>query len=862
MASTRLIANRYEIRAGDDAVIGSGGMGTVYRGVDSRSGQTVAIKQMRPELVDKDPEILMRFRREGEVLRLLNHPNIVAVLDAVEQDGTYYLIMEYVPGGSLRELLVRNGRLPPQQAIQIALELADALSRAHHKHVIHRDIKPANVMLADDNTPRLTDFGVAYMSDSTRMTRDGSFVGTISYLAPEGFAGEIDARSDIWSFGVLLYEMLTGRNPFEEDTVAETINAIIMEPPDLSQLPSDVPPLLTNLIAQMLLKSPRERTGSMRLIAAQLEAIVTGAESLPENTPTPTPSAKMPTEALKMAAEHAKSISESSRISVPVRDDELTITGTPLSGTPSVGKSRRWLWAGVVMGILVVTVVGLFLVLRSVVAPTTALDCNVPAGEYLVLVADLEAIETQRADPSRLLIDDLKQHFEIEAPFAHLYICAYPQIIHSHEEAQALAQQYHALSVIWGTYNDEFVDVDLEVGYPEGFRHIQSDHSVIEAIGGSRARIRDVHTESLGTQLLGVLVAFQNADGDGYGVARTISILELINVRTPEIVGESSGAYGQRYFSSFIHDPKDALKFVSRSLELNTNHLQYMSRSGLLLRMGDIDGARRDALTAQRMGPEGWALPSYVLGSIALAEGDFDEAITHFSDIMLMRPDDWFIVNFRGGVHYLQGDYEDAREDIQQAIALGPDANFPYMMLLMLSIREGDLVTAQQAIQTVLREYPDPTFGMRIVDATFGNEFPIIFAPVFSAFGNLTLGQYEGVLDNIDQALSIQPDLTDLYMMRGFAECNLGNYQAAEDAYSQALELEPELMALYVFRAEVRLESGNLLGAGADVMRVMGSDASSTWAPIITAAQDGSLSCRNLLEYDLASLLSKTPEVK
>ncbi len=251
-----LIANRYQINNRSTDLLGRGGMGDVYQALDNRNGQPVAIKHLKAELIYSQPDILRRFNREGQALRRLNHPNIVSILTSVEEDDQHYLVMEFVPGGSLHEQLKKEKNLPVDQVLKIGLELADALARAHHLEIIHRDIKPANVLLAEDGTPRLTDFGVAHIGGLQSITQTGVLTGTYSYLSPEACNGEtIDARTDIWSFGVLLYEMLAGRRPFEESQVGAMIYAILTKPiPELTQFRPDVPEALTNLIYKMLEK--------------------------------------------------------------------------------------------------------------------------------------------------------------------------------------------------------------------------------------------------------------------------------------------------------------------------------------------------------------------------------------------------------------------------------------------------------------------------------------------------------------------------------------------------------------------------------------------------------------------------------
>ncbi len=256
-----------------------GGYGEVYLGHDSVTGQAVVVKRLKPELVAEDPALVARFVREAQALRQLNHPNIVTILATLEQDGERRIVMEYVPGGTLRDLLEQEGPLPYERSLAIMLELADALSRAHHLNIIHRDLKPDNVLLAADGTPRLMDFGMARLTqDDARLTQPGMIVGSPAYLSPEALRGEeLDARSDIWSFGVLLYELLAGRPPFEGQQLMTVLSNILHAPvPDITDVRSDVPPALANLLRRMLTRDREERIASMRLVAAELEAIRAG----------------------------------------------------------------------------------------------------------------------------------------------------------------------------------------------------------------------------------------------------------------------------------------------------------------------------------------------------------------------------------------------------------------------------------------------------------------------------------------------------------------------------------------------------------------------------------------------------------
>lgn len=262
------IAGRYQLQQR----LGSGAMGEVYLAVDITHNQQVAVKRLKLVASEHTKVALERFRREGQALRGIEHPNIVNVLDMVEENGEHYLIMDYVAGGTLAQRLQED--LDYDTAIRIALELSDALARAHHLNIIHRDVKPSNVLLSLDGTPRLTDFGVAYIPNLEPVTETGMFVGTIAYASPETCLGQPPTKqTDLWSFGTMLYEMLTGVHPYERSTAVAMLHAIVNEPPpDPLMLNSDLPTAVVDLLYRLLDKNPAMRLPSARRLGAQLEA--------------------------------------------------------------------------------------------------------------------------------------------------------------------------------------------------------------------------------------------------------------------------------------------------------------------------------------------------------------------------------------------------------------------------------------------------------------------------------------------------------------------------------------------------------------------------------------------------------------
>jgi hypothetical protein len=276
----------YEIVAG----IGAGGMGEVYRGKDTRLGRSVAIKVL-PESFARDSDRLLRFEQEARAVAALNHPNILAIHDIGEQNGSPYLVSELLEGNSLRVEL-EQGRLGSRKAVEYGVQTAQGLAVAHEKNIIHRDLKPDNVFITTDGRVKILDFGLAKlatpgdMPESATMTsvatEPGKVMGTVGYMAPEQVRGAtVDTRTDIFSLGAVLYEMVSGRQAFRRDTAAETMTAILKEdPPELDDTAQPVSPGIQRIISRCLEKKPEQRFQSAKDLAFALEAITgTGTKS-------------------------------------------------------------------------------------------------------------------------------------------------------------------------------------------------------------------------------------------------------------------------------------------------------------------------------------------------------------------------------------------------------------------------------------------------------------------------------------------------------------------------------------------------------------------------------------------------------
>ena len=831
MSDMRLIADRYEL----NEQIDTGGMGDVYRAVDTLTQTTVAIKVLKRQVIAQDPTLVDRFMREANALRKLNHPNIVRVIDTFEEDGRHYIVMEYMAGGSLAQLIASEGKLPLERVVQTGLDLADALTRTHRLNIIHRDLKPGNVLLAADGTPRLTDFGVAHVGDGqTLLTQSGSIIGTIAYLSPEACEGKPhDERSDMWAFGIIMYEMLAGRHPYvEETTAAGMLNAILNIPiPDLLDFRPDTPLQLRDLVHGMLTKAPENRIASARTVGAELEVILnqlhadqTPAVSrftpLPMTTPT-TVSPPLSSPSLPAALPSTPRRVTEPRIFVAYRREDsgelavrlvdklaaafgdnnvvhdvdriadrtvsrfvlandvvgsvdvvLVLIGTQWAGVPGrrtidnpkdtvrmqveaglkrpnilmipvlvggatlpddlppsmqgladltpftlsdaeidrqskhlidhirghfgVQTRRPLLWIVLIVALLLALLIagGAFAMSRMAQPPVTVEP--VSAGQYMILVADLEPVRTSSRDVSRFIADDLTQQLQNNVPSSPIRIRQLPVVITSAEQAQSAASTNGATVIVWGSYTDSAIDFQVQSGVTTAFA-MQMERDPVDRLATMRVHMSDERQQSIAPMVLTVLTLLHNAEGDAFELLRTLTILSQIDAPPAEIVGTNAGALNYKALQSFLSDPQQAINQLNNAVALDgANPLLYLFRATASQRLGDETSALRDIGTAQKLGGSSWTSPYYLLGNDAVQRGAYDDAIADFTRIINARPNDWFPPTFRGGLYYLKGDYAEAKTDLERAIALHPNANFPYPIATLIALREGRISDARQ----------------------------------------------------------------------------------------------------------------------------------------------------------------------
>ncbi len=252
----RMLANRYEILE----VIGKGGMATVYRANDHVLNRFVAVKVLNEEFIT-DVEFIRRFKSEAQTAAGLTHPNIVSIFDVGNEGDVYYIVMELIQGKTLKEIIVEDGKLSWKWSLNIAIQIAAALETAHKHNLIHRDIKPHNIIITEDGMAKVTDFGIAKAVSNSTITAFGSTIGSVHYFSPEhAKGGATDGRSDIYSLGVVMYEMLTGRVPFDADTpVSVALMQVQEEPIEPVKINPEIPISINNIILKAMEKDPDDR---------------------------------------------------------------------------------------------------------------------------------------------------------------------------------------------------------------------------------------------------------------------------------------------------------------------------------------------------------------------------------------------------------------------------------------------------------------------------------------------------------------------------------------------------------------------------------------------------------------------------
>ncbi len=351
------INERYEIIKS----IGEGGMANVYLGYDTILDRNVAIKVLRGDL-SNDEKFVRRFQREALSASSLSHPNIVEMYDVGEDDGLYYIVMEYVEGKTLKQLLKKRGSLTLSEAIDIMLQLTDGMAHAHDSYIIHRDLKPQNIMIQDDGQIKITDFGIAMALNSTQLTQTNSVMGSVHYLPPEQAAGKGSTiRSDIYSMGIIFYELLSGSLPFRGESAVEIALKQMRDPlPSLREENEEIPQSIENIILKATAKNPKNRYHDAKEMHQDLLTALND-----ERMNEPVYQYQYPEHEVDETTKIVKNLSDEmdEDIAKPIEDEEIK-------------KTNKWIW--ILSGIFGVIILALFAIFFIVPAVTKEPDVKIP----------------------------------------------------------------------------------------------------------------------------------------------------------------------------------------------------------------------------------------------------------------------------------------------------------------------------------------------------------------------------------------------------------------------------------------------------------------------------------------------------
>ncbi len=351
------INDRYQIVR----TIGEGGMANVYLGYDTILDRNVAIKVLRGDL-STDEKFVRRFQREALSASSLSHPNIVEMYDVGEDNGLYYIVMEYVDGKTLKQLLKKRGSLTLSEAIDIMLQLTDGMSHAHDSYIVHRDLKPQNIMIKDDGQIKITDFGIAMAINATQLTQTNSVMGSVHYLPPEQAAGKGSTiKSDIYSMGIIFYELLTGELPFKGDSAVEIALKQMKDPlPDVHLMNKDIPQSIENIILKATAKNPKNRYNNVREMYQDLLTALNDE--------------RMDEEPYKYKyPEHE--IDDETKIMKPIEEDGEEVIATPIVDK-EIKKTNKWIKIlGITAGVIVCILLTVFFIIPAV---TDEPDVTVP----------------------------------------------------------------------------------------------------------------------------------------------------------------------------------------------------------------------------------------------------------------------------------------------------------------------------------------------------------------------------------------------------------------------------------------------------------------------------------------------------
>ncbi len=735
--------------------LGRGGMADVYKGYQPGLDRYVAVKVMHTHL-SEDPDFITRFRREAKSVAELRHPNIVQVFDFDVQGDVYYMVMEYIEGGEtlkqrLQKLAEQSQRLPIEQTIDIVIKLADALAYAHDKGMIHRDIKPANVLLPSLDRPVLSDFGIARLVGETGLTASGAMIGTPAYMSPEQGRGERgDARSDIYALGIVFYEMLTGKPPYDADTPYAIILKHINDPltPPHTFI-SPMPEAVERIVLKCLAKDPNARFASM----AELREALRGAQNAigVEKTTTTAESTApgLPPTALQP---------ETAQPAVPVQ---------PATPTRSGGVKPAWL-IGAVVVVLAIGAIVVF-ALRGNPSPVST---STPASNTPTIQAvasnptaaptrvDAEATPAETSDAARLIDEGYQRLISNDTTAAHdLFqqaLAAEP------DNPRALIGRAISELASYGDMNAAADDLDRAA-------KVTPDDPLLHFGRGLLYSRSDQHRDD--------------------------TAAEREFTQAIQSCGSNAALCSEAYYERSqlrawnLDNVQGALDDISKAIEVYPDpqsiHSLYASRADIRFQAAnDEPGAIEDLQKAYSSSKS----PDYLekAATFAVQRDDYDRALSLYNQLLEDQAGDPHFLAGRGYVEWEAGNSDQARQSTDRALQLDPkllEAHYLKGLLLLDADQPEEALAELKPISAETDSDALYHMSQPFLNTDFGHEIFYDMARAAEAAGDHAAAQ-----GYLDQALQKNDSWPEPYVLRAQILKDQGDLAGARENYLKALD--------------------------------------------------------------------------
>ncbi len=759
--------------------LGRGGMADVYKGFQPGLDRYVAVKVLHPHLADQ-ADFINRFQREAKAVASLRHPHIVQVFDFDVQDQNYFMVMEYIEGGKtlkelLQELNEQTQHLTLEQVVDIIAKLADALEYAHQQGMVHRDIKPSNVLVPSVSNPVLGDFGIARLVGQSGLTSSGAMIGTPAYMSPEQGRGETaDERSDIYALGIVFYELMAGRPPYDADTPYGVILKHINDP---LVLPTDAVGILPQAVERVLLRSlakdPADRyasSGEMR------DALHEALEELRNQTPT---GQEKP--ALGATAAQRGRADKGTLVAVPGGGQQATTVGRPAEtadlAAPVERRTRSWVWAvGAVAALAVIG--GGVLAWQSGLIPGLAQATEEPVAVVEPTLTEVPPTPTEEPTPEAEPEEEAE-----ELPPAGSNI---------DDRARAAELVAHGLTLLYDDPEAAFEPFDEAATLDPSSARALAGRAITRVHRGEGNAANVELQEALSLAPTDPLVHF------GLGMLYT-HVEALYDPDTARIAFTRSvdtcggdarlctEALHERALLSAWHlnDFDQALLDIGRAIEVHPNkdEVPYLmgERASMLLAQLDHEGAVKGYQEAYNVSGE----PSFMeqAAQIVVQRGEYEEAVEMYDRLLEDKGEDAHLLVGRGYIAWRMRELTLAQQLVNRALRVDPDLLEGKYLLALVQAGVGAPATAVETLRPVATEPETWKYDFPFFNPEFGHEVFLDMATAARSAGNST-----AALEFLDRAQERYDVWPHPYIMRGEILAGMNRLDEAKAVFEQAME--------------------------------------------------------------------------